>query len=85
MISQKSFDKILINLKNSEALVLFELITNLNENDQLLSEIDESSQRVMFDLESVLESILTEPFRDNYKILLDNAKKEILNPDSADL
>ena len=66
-----------ITLTKSESIVLFELITRINkENRKDLIE-DQAEERILWDLESMLESKLTEPFQDNYKELLNNARNEL--------
>lgn len=67
--------KITLDLSRSEALVLFDWLARFNENEK--DGMDEAEQQVLFDLESQLESILPEPLANDYKIIIDQAKKEI--------
>ena len=46
------------------------------ENNEI---IDEAEQKILYDLECLLESTLEEPFMENYKDLIHIAKKSIIN------
>ena len=66
-----------ITLTKSESIVLFEFITRINkENRKDLFE-DQAEEKILWNLESILESKLIEPFQDNYSELLINARNEL--------
>lgn len=67
--------KITLKLSQSEALVLFDWLARFNED--MNGGMDEAEQRILFDLESQLESILPEPLANDYKMLIEQAKNEI--------
>mgnify|MGYP000425347386 CR=1 FL=1 len=46
------------------------------ENNEI---IDAAAQKILYDLECLLESTLEEPFMENYKNLIHIAKKSIIN------
>ena len=65
-----------IKLNNYEVLVFFEWLVKFVENNEI---IDKAEQKILFDLECLLESTLEEPFMENYKDLIHIAKKSIIN------
>jgi len=66
-----------ISLSRSQSIVLFEFLCRINkvENDDFFE--DHSEKRVLWDLESVLESGLTETFKNDYQQILDVARKDV--------
>lgn len=68
--------KVSIELTADEALVLFEWLARFNEKVDAAFE-DEAEQRVLFDLESKLESSLTAPLEPNYQALLATARSRV--------
>ena len=72
-------EKIAIELTPSEALVLFEFLTRFSDEAVLKLE-DQAEERVLWNLCASLESILVEPFADNYTDLLEKARAEIRDP-----
>ena len=71
-----SEEKVIIELSKSEALVLFEFLYRTSDDDSLTM-ADQAEQRALWNLESVLEKALAEPFLPNYKELLDQAKERV--------
>ena len=74
-ITKKSNDYI-IKLNNYEVLVFFDWLVKFVENNEIN---DEAEQKILYDLECLLESTLEEPFMKNYKNLIHIAKKSIIN------
>ena len=74
-ITKKSNDYI-IKLNNYEVLVFFDWLVKFVENNEIN---DEAEQKILYDLECLLESTLDEPFMENYKNLIQIAKKSIIN------
>jgi hypothetical protein len=72
-------DKELINLElnREEALVFFEFICRFNENEDNKFILDKSEKIVLWNIESILEKELSEPFSDNYKEILQKARAKI--------
>lgn len=66
-----------IELTNSESIVLLELLSRINQENRTELFKDQSEERVLWDLESMLESKLNEPFKKNYSELLENARNEV--------
>jgi len=77
MESNKLNKKIVLNLSNDEALVLLNWLIRFNENEMPSLFEDQSEERVLFDLESVLEQSISEIFSKNYKELLSQARDNI--------
>jgi len=75
MESRKENSGISINLSNEEALVLLDWVTRFNENENTFQ--DQAEERVLFDLESVLEEKLSETFNDNYSVVLQKAREKV--------
>ena len=74
-ITKKSNDYI-IKLNNYEVLVFFDWLVKFVENNEIN---DEAEQKILYDLECLLEFTLEEPFMENYKNLIHIAKKSIIN------
>ena len=65
-----------IELSHDEALVLFEWLSNFNKMGQRQFS-DQAEQRVLWDIESRLESELVEPFQLNYGERLEAARAAV--------
>jgi hypothetical protein len=65
-----------LRLTTAEALVLFEWLAAANDGKQLI--VDEAEHRVLWGLESQLETKLVEPLMPNYAELVDAAKRAVL-------
>lgn len=78
----KPDDLVKVTLDRSAALVLFEFLSrNAEENDgELLVEALESEAELlaMFSLLTELEEVLTEPFDDDYRALLQTARNDVI-------
>jgi hypothetical protein len=68
--------RVALELTVDEALVLFEWLSRFNQNENVAFE-DAAEQRVLFDLESKLESSLTVPLEPNYKEQLAEARGRV--------
>ncbi len=72
-------EKVIIELSKEEAIVLFEYLARMNESDALDSTFeDKAEQRVIWNLEATFEEVLAEPFKSDYKKIVDDAKKTIM-------
>ena len=65
-----------IELNNDEALVLYEFIARSN-NSGRFEILDQSEQRILWDIECLLEKELVEPFKPNYIELLESSRKRL--------
>jgi hypothetical protein len=65
-----------ITLSSDESLVLYELLSNFAENDKLLIN-DNSEKIVLWNLLSLLEKELVEPFDKNYINIIEQARERI--------
>ena len=71
-------ESVAVSLTNDEALVLFELLArNDVASGQLMME-DESERKVLWILEGLLESVLVDPLRPDYKERLAEARARLL-------
>ena len=75
MESKKENSGISINLSNEEALVLLDWITRFNEDENAFQ--DQAEERVLFDLESVLEKEVSGTFNDDYSAVLQRAREKV--------
>jgi hypothetical protein len=66
-----------IKLTKSEALVLFDFLTRFNDKDDKESIEDSAEERILWDIESMLEKELKEPFQNDYKEQLEKARTEV--------
>jgi len=69
-------EEISVTLSCEQALTLFEFLSRFTEAGELSVE-DQAEARVLLDLLADLESVLDEPFRENYTELLSKARSEI--------
>ena len=69
-------EKVILELSNDEALILFEWIKRFNEQDNQEFE-DQAEERVLWNLEALLEKSLTTPFDRDYKALLNEARGRV--------
>ena len=72
-----SNNKVNIELTKEEAIVLFEFLSRFNENDAFDKFEDQAEQRVLWNIECVLEKELSEPLRDDYKEIIEKAREKI--------
>jgi hypothetical protein len=74
-------ERVSVELTSAEALVLFELLSRFSDDHNLKIE-GQAEERVLWNLCASLESILVEPFADNYTDLLAKARGEVRDPHS---
>lgn len=67
--------QVTISLSHDEALVLFEWLSSFNQGQRDFE--DQAEQRVLWDLEAMLESSLREPLRPAYSDRLAEARARI--------
>lgn len=72
-----SDEKVNIELTKDEAIVLFEYLGRFNENEDRGKFEDQSEQRVLWDIECILEKQLTEPFRADYSEIVIKAREKV--------
>ena len=68
-----------IELTGDQALVLFEWIKRFNEQEDEDFE-DQAEERVLWDIEAILEKALVEPFEQDYDRLLVEARATVRDP-----
>lgn len=62
-------EEISLELSHDRALVLFEWLARTGAGEQPAAFEDQAEQRVLWDLEAVLEKRLVEPFKSDYREL----------------
>ncbi|OJJ15703.1 hypothetical protein BKI52_38120 [marine bacterium AO1-C] len=70
-------EKVNIELSKNEALVLFEFLARFNESDHPNLFEDQAEQRIMWNLEAILETKLIEPFYENYLEIIQQARAQV--------
>lgn len=73
----KDNNKILLQLSDDEALVLLNWLFRFNESDNNTFFEDQAEQRVLWDMESVLEKVVSATFENNYQEILSKARQKI--------
>jgi len=68
--------KLEIQLTGDEALVFFEWISRFNERDDVTF-AEQAEQRVLWDIQAMLEKVLVEPFDPNYDRLVSAARDSV--------
>lgn len=72
-----SDENVYIELTKEEAIVLFEFLSRFNERDDLSRFEDQSEQRVLWDVEYILENKLSEPFQVDYQEIVKKAREAV--------
>ena len=72
-----SDEKVNIELTKDEAIVFFEFLGRFNENDDLSRFEDQAEQRVLWDIECILEKELSEPFQADYEEIVKKAREAV--------
>ena len=70
-------NKINIELTQEEAIVFFELLGRINELKEFDQIQDQSEQRVLWDIECLLEKQLSEPFKGEYQEIIRKARNKV--------
>ncbi len=69
-------DSVNIKLTKDEAIVLFEFLYRFNNSNDFDGFEDQAEQRVLWNIESILENSLTEPLQTNYRDILEIAREK---------
>ena len=76
-MNQPDEDWVTIRLTKDEAIVLFEFLGRFNERDRDALFEDQAEQRVLWDIECILEKRLAEPFRADYPEIVRRARERV--------
>jgi len=72
-------EQIKIEMRQEEAIVLFEYLARVNEKGILDSTFEsQAEQIVLWNLQAIVEKQLTEPFNKDYNKIVANARKALL-------
>ena len=69
-------DDVQTELEGDEALVLFELLSRFSNDDKLVVE-HQAEEQALLNLLSLLEKRLVAPLRDDYDLLISEARKNV--------
>ncbi|WP_394751091.1 hypothetical protein [Spongiimicrobium salis] len=69
--------KVNIGLTKDEAIVLFEILGRFNGPEEFNQIKDQSEQRVLWNIEAVLEKELSEPFLEDYHEVVKKARENL--------
>lgn len=75
--------RVRIDLSGDEALVLFDWLGRTSAADQPAPFVDQAEQRVLWDLECILEATLVEVFAEDYETLLSTARAVVRDEPGA--
>ncbi len=75
-----SQEQVVLELSHQEALVLFEFLSRFVENKKL-DIVHQAEQRVLWDVQCMLERVLVDPFLPNYQELLKQAQLNVADKD----
>jgi hypothetical protein len=73
-------DSVTLELSGDEALVLFEWLSNRVTEDSFEDFDDQAEQRALWDLQAELERHMVAPFRDDYDLVLSEARRRVRDP-----
>lgn len=65
-----------LELNDDQALVLFEWLSRLDEQNAFSCE-DEAEEQVLWSLHGQLEKLLVAPFKQNYRELVESARERV--------
>lgn len=68
---------ITITFSEEEALVLLDWLHNFNEEEHPTLFQDQAEQRILWDIEAVLEKVVSVTFDSNYQDILSKARRKI--------
>ena len=81
MDSEERGGEVAVTCTKDEALVLFEWLHRREDlgldSMEALACVDQAEQRVIWDLTAVLESVLVEPFRNDYGKVIEDARDRL--------
>jgi hypothetical protein len=69
--------RVTLDLSSDEALVLFDWLGRTSDAGEPVPFADQAEQRVLWDMECMLESVLVEPFLGEYGYLLESARSAV--------
>ena len=69
--------KLSIKLSKNEALVFFEFLTRFNQKNWPEIFEDQAEQRVLWDIEAILEKELVEPLKPDYPEIIKQARETV--------
>jgi hypothetical protein len=69
--------EIKIDLTSDQALVLFDFLDRLKSTDNSAIFADQAEQRVLWDIEAMLEKVLVDSLKSNYPDLLKASRDKI--------
>lgn len=70
-----------LELSQEEALVFFEFLSRINDQEHPDLYEDQAEQRILWDLECLLEKVLVQPFKSNYNELVAAARAKVRDED----
>ncbi len=73
---ERQEENIAVCLTRDEALVLFEFLARFDES-QALKIVDQAEERALWNLHCLLQKQLVEPFKSDYKALLELARNRL--------
>jgi hypothetical protein len=68
--------RVKLELTSDEALVLYDWLTRFNQRDDA-NFADQAEERVLYDLEAMLEKVLVAPLQSDYAELLAQARSKV--------
>ncbi|ERI37022.2 hypothetical protein IG195_08980 [Arthrobacter sp. TES] len=74
--------QISVELSEDEALVLFDWLARFNKRKDL-DLADQAERRILWDFECSLESVLIQPFSEDYALLLAEARSRLVDPSQS--
>ncbi|MCA1702004.1 MAG: hypothetical protein LC808_01525 [Actinobacteria bacterium] len=76
-------DEISLGLSRDQALVLFDWLARTGNAGSPARFEDQAEQRVFWDLESALETVLSEPLSADYRALLEAARSRVRDSEES--
>lgn len=73
---RKESNDYILKLNGDEVLVFFEWLVKFNKDNELS---DKAEQKILSNLECLLESVLEEHFMEDYKDIINRAKRYIID------
>ncbi|MBS2214030.1 hypothetical protein KEM09_21660 [Carboxylicivirga mesophila] len=74
-------NNITIQMTSDEAIVLYEFLCRFNNQKETTDLQDQSEQRALWDIETILEKQLIDTFKSDYLAIVEQARNKIRDKD----
>jgi len=77
MESKQKENKVVLELTKEESIVLLDWLSRMNEGENADLFQDQAEERVLWDMEALIEKAISETFESNYAEILSRAREKV--------